>query len=281
MHKGLIAGLFLAVGGFSWAAGYDDFTRAAALRQVGSLEQALASYTAALNAGDLAPAYVPVAYVGRAEIYLQTGKCASAQTDADAALKLRPGAIDVLRLRARANDCLGKKDAALADLDTMVASEPSARMYAERGSFKWFQGQFVEAAKDYDKAVSLHKEHDYDWRSPTYALVWYAIAANRVQSVNAADLAAKARNFDLDDWPGPLVSFFLGKMTPEKLYREAADGKGDVPKDQKCEADFFTAEWKLASDGAAAKAQLQAVMDGCPKTLLVVRAARTDLRRIP
>lgn len=281
MRKALVAGVFFALSGCVWAAGYDDFTKAAAYRRAGHPEQALESYTAALNAGDLAPAYVPDAYLGRAEIYLQSGKCASAQADADAALKLRPTLIDALRLRAHANDCLGKADLALADLDALVAAEPSPQMYATRGSFNWFHGQFAKAAEDYGKSASLHKERDYDWRSPTYALLWYAISASRAQSFNAADLAAKTHAFDLDAWPGPLVSFFLGKMTSEKLYREAADGKGDAAKDQKCEADFFTAEWKLASDSAAAKAQLQAVVDGCPKNLLVVRAARTDLRRIP
>lgn len=281
MRRALIAGAFLALGGCAWAAGYDDFTKAAAYRGAGNPDKALESYTAALNAGDLAPAYIPDAYLGRAEIYLQKGKCASAQADADAALKLRPKLLDAMRLRARANDCLGKADLALADLDAMVAAEPSPQMYATRGSFNWFHGQFAKAAEDYGKSAGLHKERDYDRRTPTYALLWYAISASRAQSFNAADFAAKARAFDLDDWPGPLVSFFLGKMTSEKLYREAADGDGDAPKDQKCDTDFFTAEWKLASDSTAAKAQLQSVVDGCPKNMLIVRAARTDLRRIP
>lgn len=281
MRKALIAGLFFVLGGAAWAAGYDDFTKAAAYRRMGNVEQALASYTAALNAGDLAPAYVPDAYIARAELYLQSGKCASAEADADAALKLRPGLTEALRLRSHANDCLGKTDLAVADLDAMVAAQPVLQMYMTRGSFHWFHGQFDKAAEDYAKAASLHKERDFDWGPAAYALVWHAISANRVHSFNPVEFSAKTRAFDLDGWPGPLVSFFLGKMTSEKLYREAAEGKGDKPQEQKCEADFFTAEWTLASDAAAAKAQLQAVVDGCPKTLFVVHAARSDLRRIP
>jgi lipoprotein NlpI len=281
MRRVLAAVAFVAASAAAWAAGYDDFVRAGELRRVGNVDGALAAYSAALSAGDLAPAYMPDAYHSRAELYYRTGKCASALADLDAALKLRPAMIEALRLRARANDCLGNMDAARADLDAVIAAAPASDLYASRGSFNWFHGKFVEAAEDYGTAASLHNKRSFDWRPGAYSLAWYAIAASRAQRFIAADFAAKAKGFDLDPWPGPLVSFFLGKTTQDAVYREAAKGEGDLPKAQKCEADFFLAEWQFASGNAAAKALLQTVPDNCPKPSVVVAAAKADLRRIP
>ena len=52
------------------AAGYDDFTSGMTANLRGESERAVASFTAALAAPDLVPAYKPAAYRGRAAAYL-------------------------------------------------------------------------------------------------------------------------------------------------------------------------------------------------------------------
>lgn len=280
MRKVFIAAILAASGSAAWAAGYDDFLRAGAYGRAGNVEKALESYGAALNAGDLAPAYVPYAYMERAGIYLRTGKCAQALTDLDAAVKLRPNLLDALTLRAHAHDCLGHSDAARADLDAMIALAPSFEVYMSRGAFHWFHGDFARAAEDYGTAAGLHNKRSFDWRPGSFSLIWYAISARRAQVFTLADFTAKVKDFDRGPWPGPLVSFFLGTATQEAVYREAAKGGPQPPQELKCEADFFLAEWQIASADPAGKVMLQAVMKNCPNSG-ITQAAKTDLGRIP
>jgi len=277
MHKTLMAFAFVAASGAAWAAGYDDFVRANAARQAGNLELALSSYTAALVAGDLSPAFVPNAYLGRAEIYYSNGKCALAVTDLDAALALRPALGGALQLRAYANDCLGKADIAEADLNALVAAAPAITLYITRGDFYWRHARFAQAGADYAKAAALHDRRSFDWQPAAFNLLWYAISMSRSQNFVAADFAAKAKGYDLDSWPGPLVSFYLGKASQDAVYREAAKGGNQ----QKCEADFFIAEWQIASGNLAGKTLLQGIPQTCSSNAYIAVAARIELHRIP
>lgn len=282
MRKVLATAGFLGVTlGAAWGAAYDDFVKAGELRRVGNADGALAAYTAALSAGDLAPAYAPDAYISRAQIYMARGQCAVALADVDAALKLRPALLDGLRLRATVQDCLGKADAALADLGALIAAAPVAQNYALRGQYHWFHNSFDRAAEDFATSLSLHNPRNFDWQPVGYSLGWYAIAAKRAGSFAPADFAEKAKKFDLDPWPGAVVSFFLGKITEDKLYKEAGEGEKDAPKFHKCDADFFLGEWRVGSgDAAGGKALLETVVKECPKSF-DARAAKSDLRRIP
>ncbi len=284
MRNTLISLAFVAASAAACAAGYDDFVRANAAQQAGNLELALSSYNAALSAGDLSAAFIPNAYLGRAQIYYYNGKCALALADLDAALALRPALVGGLDLRAFANDCLGKTDAAEADLNALITTAPTINLYTTRGDFYWRHARFSQAAADYAKAAELHSKRGFEWRPAALNLLWYAISASRSQSFVVADFVAadfvvRAKGFDLDPWPGPLVSFYLGKSPPDAIYREAAGG--DNPSQKKCEADFFIGEWQLAAGNPAGKTLLQTVPANCPKNSYVAVAARIDLHRIP
>jgi tetratricopeptide (TPR) repeat protein len=281
MRKLAIA-LFLASGSIALAGGYDEFVKAGAARRAGNYEMALSSYTAALAAGDLAPAYQPDAYTGRAWLYLRNGKCAPALDDLNAALKARPAMLEALQLRTSANQCLGHPDLAMADFDQMVTTAPSVDTYAARANFQWVHGAFAKAAEDYAAAVARHNKRSFDWQPGTYALVWYAVTAARAKRFDAADYAAKTETFDLDHWPGPLVKFFMGKASGDDVKRALSKADGDALKSQQCEADFMTGEWLVSNDKTAeGKALLNTALQSCPQKSALHHYAELDLKRLP
>jgi len=281
MRRWVIAVGFVAAGGMAWASGYDDYMRGYEARRAGRFDLALSSFTAALAAADLAETYKPDAHVGRADVLLHKGRCAEAMNDLDVALTLRPKLIEALIIRAHVNACLGHYDAALADLDTAVAAAPTTDLYALRGSFRWDRGDFAAAAADFMQSAKLQPKRAFDPREGVYSLIWYAIAASRAKTFDAAMYAAAAYDLDDDEWPGPLMSFITGRKKADEIYREAARGDGDIPSHRKCEADFFIAEWQYASGDPAGKTLLQSLPQTCPTDSTYIRHAQTDLQRFP
>ena len=265
---------FMFAVGSACAAAYDDYSRGLEALRAGNVELAVSSFTSALNAGDLAPAYVPNAYVGRAQAYMRTQKCASALSDIDAALNLRPKYMEAYVLRANADGCLAKPDMALADLNSAIAISPIAGVYRIRGDFRWYRGDFALAADDYLQAFKLAPKNKYN-------LLWFAISASRAGAFDGADFARKISDLDADEWPAPLLDYMRGKATAEDVYRKAASAEGDAAANQKCEADFYIGEWRLAGKDAAAKALLQQAQNECPHNFVEYRAAQEDIKRIP
>lgn len=282
MFRLCLAIALLFLGGIAWAAGYDDFLRGYEAARVGRNAEAIAAYSAALKSGDLAAVYVPNAYLGRARALMATGQCAAAAGDLDAALKLRPSLAEALTLRAYANSCLGKTDAAFADLDALVLATPIPSAYATRGAFNWFEGHFALAAADYRSAVERVPQRVYDKRPGSYDLLWYALSAKRAGEFDTAFFAAKAGDLSSDDWPGPLLSFIAGKSSADSLRKSLAADKPDATVSRACEADFYSGEWLIAGgDVAAGKALLLGLSSKCAKQEMLLDAARRDLKRLP
>jgi len=260
--------------GSARAAAYDDYFNAIEAMRANKVDLAITSYTSALNAGDLAPAYVPDAYVGRAKAYLMTQQCASALADLDAALKLRSNYLQALVVRANANSCLGKADAALADWNAAIGISPIAGLYGARAEYHWYRGEFALADDDYAQTIKLAPKN-------IYALLWLAISSGRAGTFDAAGFAKKVSDLDADDWPAPLLDYIGGKTKADDVYRKAAAADGDMASKQKCEADFYIGEWQLVGKDPAAKALLQQAENECPHNFVEYQAAREDLKRVP
>jgi lipoprotein NlpI len=265
--------MVLAVACPAFAAGYDDYMRGVEAMHASQYDPAIAAFTSALNAGDLADAYVPSARVYRARAYLAKGQCATALGDLDEAIKLKAGNLEALLLRVGALRCLDRKDEALADLNMIVALSPMAGHYRTRGLFRWTSGQFADAAGDFAESSRLD-------RKSAYSALWYAISAARTGSLDQDKFAKLVSDLDVDGWPMPLLDFFRGRADTDEVYRKAADDAAAA--EQKCEADFYIAEWRLThGDAPAAKSLLQQAVNECPHDFIEYGAALTDLRRVP
>ena len=274
---GAIALFFVMGASFALAAGYDDLSRGLYANSVGDNALAISSFTAALAAGDLAPGYIPNAYYGRAQAYLRTGKCAEALSDLNEVIKRKADDIDAYELRASAKLCLHQPDAAWADVDAATRLRPVPGIYERFGRLQWKFGFFSQAAANFAQAFKVATPGN---PHRPYLVLWYAMSASRAGRLDQAALAADMAVLDSGDWPAALLDFYRGKTTADQVNRAAARGDEQTASGQKCEADFYIAEWQLANNNPlAAKALLQAAMGECPKTFVEYSAAQVELKR--
>lgn len=261
------------------AAGYDDFSRGINANNAGNSDLAISSFTAALASADLAPAYVPDAHLGRARAYLLKGKCPEALADVEQAVGLRPNDFTAYQLRAGANLCLRKPDAAQADFDVLTRMRPSASLYEGEARFEWNYGRFAEAAPNFLKAIELTPENS---EHGPYIVLWYAMSADLAGSLDQAKLNDAASKFGSRSWPGPLLDLYRGRTTAEEAIKKAEDRNPQTTTNQKCEANFYVAEWYLARKNPdAAKPLLTQAKAECPHGFIEYFAAQTELKRQP
>ena len=124
------------------------------------------------------------------------------------------------------------------------------------------------AAGDFSHALSLNRTYAYD-------VLWLHIARIRSGVHDAKELTANAAPLDHTKWPAPVVSFYQGKMTPAHLLAVAKTG------DQRCEANFYIAEWQLAQRHVApARAGFKVAVKTCPITFVEYGTAKAELRRL-
>lgn len=268
---------FFVAGGIAWAAAYDDFSNGQNALHRGDPGAAIAAFSRALGAGDLAAGYLPAAYFGRARAYLQKEQCQPALADVNEALKLRGNDAESYVLRAETEICLNQQEAAFADFEQALRLRPSEHVYEQYAFQQWAAGLFAAAAGNFEAAVNASSESNPHL---PYLILWYALAADRAGALDRKALAAHARKIDSDDWPGPLVELYLGKLTAERAESAAADRNTQIDAQHKCEAYFYLAEWQLAAgDRDGAKARLDQAVATCPHDFLEYSASMLEQKR--
>ncbi len=276
MRKSLYIGVLAVVlgGAQGHAAGYDDFAAGVSALNRGDTDMAIARLSAALADGDLNAALVPEAYYDRARAYLGKRNCAAAVADLDSAIKLKPAYPAVFIARGAAHWCLNDLNAAIADYSSAIALRPDANLYAGRGRLHWEKAEFADAAADYGQSVKLKPKI-------VYYVLWLELSRLRAGTLDASAAQSDIEPLDLDGWPKPVFELFLGKASPESVMQSAAKADATAVTGQTCEANFYTAEWRLAQhDMESAKPLLQAAIDQCPKNFVEYSAARVELGRL-
>ena len=277
MRRAFIAGMLLfacIVIDAARAAAYDDYARGLAANLQLDSDTALSTFTAALAAGDLVPSLKPNAYYGRGLANIRKENCAAARTDAAAALVLKPDYESARFLRAGANECLGEFALALAEHTELIAAKPTAGSYSVRGGLRWHMGDFAGAAADFAQVVQLAPKY-------SYGVIRMALAQMRAGAVDTALIKRAMSPLDDVGWPGPVLLLISGKSTPEAVAAAAARGEGEAVIGQKCEADFYTAEWWLGrGDVASARPLLHRAVANCPHQFIEFREARIELERL-
>ena len=251
-----------ACAGCAFAAGYDDFAKGVTANNRGESDAAIAAFTAALNAGDLAPPYVPAAHRGRARAYARKDMWKEALADFDAAIAIKGPTPDNLVSRSLVRLHLNDPAGAQQDFLAAAGKDPGSGTFWDFGRVEWQYGFTNEAAAALKVAVEHLKGDD---RVNAYIMIWYAFVADRAGTLDTALLASHVAALKSDDWPRPVLDLYLGKTTPEKVARDASSWRDQKDKDQKCEANFYTAEWYLGrGDNDAAVPLLLAVTKSCP-----------------
>jgi len=270
----LICVAWLGTAELCHAAAYDDFARGISANNVNDSDQAIVSFTAAIEASDLSKALLPVAYRGRGEAYLSEQKCDLALADLDASLKLRPGDLTTVELHVDAATCLEKLDVALAEMSALNGKADS-EIYWKRARLYFTAGNYRAAVDDLAAYVGRRPKY-------AYGVLWLEMARLRGGMLDPKVAARDIDDFDSDDWPAPLLALYAGKAKEEDISSAVARGKADGRVGRECEANYYLAEWRLAyADTAGARPLLQDAAAHCPPRFIEAAQARYELRKLP
>jgi len=84
---------------------------------------------------------------------------------------------------------------------------------------------------------------------------------------------------DMTAWPAPIVSMFLGQMTPAAVLAAADDPDEAKKKGKLCEVNFYSGEFVLRQGSKdEAMRLLRLAASGCPLGSLERMAAKAELK---
>jgi tetratricopeptide (TPR) repeat protein len=169
--------------------------------------KAIALLTAANDTTVLAQAYYE-----RGFLYSLEGQSSLGNADYDTALKIKPDYTAPLLLRATNNKIAGNFDAALADYDMILKTDPSATAYSDRASIYEQKGDMTKAIADYRAAFALDPSNGY-LKEKLAKIDKKAAPATRpvappASTMTAEQYAARGREqADKKDFDGAIASF--------------------------------------------------------------------------
>jgi tetratricopeptide (TPR) repeat protein len=244
------------------AVAYDN--RGTAWRDKGDRNRAIADYNVAVK---LDPSDAP-AYNNRGNVWHEKGDNGRAVADYSEAIRVDPKYATAYANRALAWRERGDDNRAVADYTAAIELDPeNAAGYRARGYIYFEMGNFSAAAEDLLRANNLGDD--------PYTMLWRFLALGRLAQDGAAELGAKAVWLKAEDWPTPVIDFYLGRRTVEAM-RAAARRPA-----QNCEAEFYGGEWHLLrGEVHDAKTSLQAAARACAKASKEYAAATAELKRL-
>lgn len=247
--------------------------------EAGDEARALAFYTQALQAGTLSQANQGLTYYNRGISHMELGRPEEAAQDFTTAITLNPNIDRVYLNRSVAFNQLGRYGEALEDLNQVLDTNPeseseiynmrgmalteldsfelavadfnvaldrgapppgrTAFYFRNRGRAYFFNGQYADAAADFDRARSALDDFPY---TP----LWLYISAARAGNADAVELLrTSAGRYRPDVWPGPVAGMLLGDLSPLAAFEAALDNDPIVERGQLAEYFFYAAELSL------------------------------------
>jgi lipoprotein NlpI len=181
-------------------------------------------------------------YVARGWTLIDRGDYDMAVGDFGEAVRLKPESGAAYLGRAWAQEKLGALDRAAEDYGRAAWLQPgNPEALFGRGYANFYLDQPAKAAEDFAAAVEKA-----DPLLGRYGLLWLYAARQRAGGEAAAELMRRSRRFDLRDWPGPLIRFFLGEVDEAQVLAAANDRDAKRRQEKQCVAHFFLGQHALA-----------------------------------
>ena len=243
--------------------------RGTAYDRRGDHDRAIADYSEAIR---LAPIFAQ-AYSSRGLSYYQKGDLDRAIADYGEAIRLDPKY--TYAYNNRGNAYLHKHDGnrAIADYSEAIRLDPKyAQAYFNRGIAHLYADRLPNALADLIQSSELNPKY-------AYAALWLHIVDTRNNL--PSQLAEAAKQIDMTKWPAPIIRFFLGQTTTQKLFTAADDADVKTKQRKTCEVNFYSAELALhrrAKDEATRLFRLAATE--CPKSFTEHAAALAELKAL-
>ncbi len=231
--------------------------------------------------GKVLPSAWPLILSGTVPELAGGGDRAAALRTLDNALQRKPGDSWLMIAQAQVYMQIADFARALGLLDDALgtATTPVDRRTAlyYRGHANFNLGQYARAADDFDASLDGRT----GFRARLGPLLWRYAAQVRSRRDARGALARSIGHEALDDWPGPLVEFLLGRIPAGQLEVTAEADDAAKRANGKCPSSFFIAMDALRrGDRQRARDQLQLAQARCPTVSEVNWAATSELKRL-
>ncbi|WP_395023211.1 hypothetical protein [Dongia sp.] len=233
----------------------------------------------ALDGGPLGDAPTVAALINRGLAHMARNEPAAAVPDFDRALQLRPDTVAFYDMRAAARAMQGEAAPAIRDYAEVIRRAPpettgeSERKLRE-GIALQLDGDVAAALPLFDQALRTAAEGSDD---ALRALLWKNLALQASRRNARTALSAEVAGRDLTQWPGPLIQYYLDRISEVELEVSLADPDPAVSSARACQAAFFIAARALV-DGrtGVAKDGFTHAQTLCPPDSLELVAARAE-----
>src|SRR5215475_8264986 len=245
--------------------------RGVAYARKGDYDQAIQNYDEAIR---LNPKHASALY-DRGNAYRRKGDYDRAIENYDEAIRLNPNYINAFYNRGNAYRRKRDYDRAVQDYDQVIRLNPKhADAYSNRGLVRFYQGQFAAAVPDFSQAVGF---------APTnlYRILLLYLAQARAGQNAQDDLVRATIGLDLKEWPGPIVSMYLGKVPEQAVFDAVADADPNRQRQKRCQAYFYVGQQMLIGqkNGEAAKMFRETVATKAPN-LFEYEGAHAELKHL-
>ena len=216
-------------------------------------------------------------YRGRAEARRRLGRREAAVEDYDRALMLDPTLSAALVGRGLVKRRLGRFDQAAADFGAAIALAPvTVDAYRARAVTRFYMAQYLSAARDYRRALGLQA-------ASAYSVIWLFLSQERAGLEGYKALTRNAGRLKLKPghWPFPVLAFFQGQMTPERLVEATRHENRRRERERQCEAFFYLGQhYLLEDDPAQAKRYFRKAIETGITGFIEYQGAKVELRRL-
>jgi len=148
-------------------------------------------------------------------------------------------------------------------------------LYFRRALIRVYAERLEEAAQDLQTAISFDPGEMYN-------ALWLHIVRDRLGINDEAEFAGNIKNYDLNQWPGPLIALYLGKLDETAVRKAALAAEKETDRaDNLCYADLHVGMHQLAKGlRAEGRRLLESAAEHCPAGDLGRVYASYELKRL-
>jgi len=244
--------------------------RGVALLRIGSYAAAESDFTDLLT---LKPNDAGALFF-RATARFQKGDPEGAETDFSEVLAIRPADMDALVGRGISRQFSGNYDGAEDDLTAVLEKLPdAAHPLANRGYTRLMKGDIAGSIEDLSAAMELPN-------ASAHVALWHFVATARAGNKDEAILHRAKLSLKDDQWPLPIVRYFLGELSGDEIINAALEN-ASLATGRLCEAYFFLGQAALIlKDKTEAERLFRATLETNAVRFTEHAGAKAELERL-
>jgi tetratricopeptide (TPR) repeat protein len=222
------------------------YARGNAHRRKGDYDRAIQDYDEAIR---LNPNHAN-AFSNRGIAYGYKGNYDRAIHDYNQAIHLNPNYLNAFFNRGNAYRRKGDYERAVLDYDQVTRLNPKhVDAYSNRGLAHFYLRHFTAAVPDFSKALDF---------TPTnlYRILLLYISQARAGSDAQDGLEQATKGLDLKEWPGPIVSMYLGKIPEHVVFAAVPDVDPIRERQKRCQAYFYVGQRLLIQQNHSEAAKM-------------------------